>query len=116
MGLLYDRTISVTRATAQTGAGLQGYGGDILDNETPVANGIPAAIHAKRVGRAARPNLPLDGTTAEWAILARLAPGFDPMLIQDRDFVTDDLGRRFQVVSSHETVFGFELRCLRMEA
>lgn len=116
MSGLYDRTIMVTRAPEEGGPGLQGYGGDVVAEETVIARDIPGAIHARKIGRANRPGLPLDSNMTEWSILARLTPGFDPMLIQDRDFVTDDLGRRFQVISSHETLFGFELACLKMEA
>jgi hypothetical protein len=55
-------------------------------------------------------------TKAQWSIYFRLAPGFDATTVQDRDFVTDDLGRRFQVVSAYPNPFGFMLHCVRMEA
>jgi hypothetical protein len=116
MSFLYDRTISITRATAQTGAGLQGYGGDVEASETVIVSEIAAGIQPRRIGQKNDPNLPLDVTKAQWSIYFRLAPGFDATTVQDRDFVTDDLGRRFQVVSAYPNPFGFMLHCVRMEA
>lgn len=116
MTFMYERTISITRAMAQTGAGLQAYGSDVEASETVIASGIAAGIQARRIGQRNQPGLPLDGTMAQWRIYFRLAPGFDAAMVQDRDFVTDDLGRRFQVTSAYPTPFGFSLQCVRVEA
>jgi hypothetical protein len=95
---------------------LQPYGGDVAAQETVLASGAAAGIQARRLGQRNEPNLPLDGTKAEWRIYLRMAPGFDAGMVRDRDFVTDDLGRRFQVASAFPNPFGFSLFCLRMEA
>ncbi len=117
MSFLYDRIITITRAESQTGAGLQEYGGDVPADETVVAGAIAASVQARRMGRGNEPNLPLDGAKAEWRIYFRAPVGTAPALqIMDRDFVTDDLGRRFQVTSAFPGPFGFSLQCLRMEA
>jgi hypothetical protein len=117
MSFLYDRTIAISRAASQSGPGLQAYGGDVPGaNETAIASGISASIQARRMGQRNDPNLPLDATKGEWRIYFRMAPGFNATLVQDRDFVTDDLGRRFQVAAAYPTPQGFELRCFKMEA
>jgi hypothetical protein len=116
MSFLYDRIITITRAAAQTGAGLQAYGGDVEANETVILAGQAAAVQAMRQGMANKPGLPLDTRMAEWRIYFRMALGFDATLVQDRDFVTDDLGRRFQVVSAYPNPMGWRLSCQRMEA
>jgi len=116
MSFLYDRTITITRAAPQTGAGLQSYGGDVEASEVMILSGQAAGIQARRQGIANKPGLPLDVRMGEWRIYFRMAPGFDATLIQDRDFVTDDQGRRFQVVTAYPNPMGWSLSCQRMEA
>ena len=116
MSFMYDRKITISRAAVQTGAGLQSYGGDIEAAETVVISGLMASMQPRRSGQRNQPGLPLDGTKAEWHIYFRMPSGCDPTLVQDRDFVTDDLARRFQVISAYPSPLGFALHCIRMEA
>jgi hypothetical protein len=96
MSFLYPRTISISRENRNTTPGQQPYSGISASNETTVASGIAAHIQAEKGGFANRAALPADAARESlWRIIFKAAKG----LVQDRDFITDDLGNRYQVIS-----------------
>ena len=116
MDCIFDRIITVSRPVSQTGAGQQPYGGNARASETVIISGIPASIEQRRTGQRNDPNLPLDGSRATWRIYIDEGVVPDSSAIQDRDFITDDLGRRFQVVAGNPDFMGWTIHVERMEA
>lgn len=114
---LFDRVIAVTRPTGQTGVGAQGYSGVQQGTETPVVSNIPACIQSRatssRLGRELFP------AAAPGPIVWRV---FIPEnmvaddVIKDRDIITDDLGRRFQVEAAYPTQMGWNIAAVILEA
>lgn len=113
---LYPRLIAVRRAPKQAGVGFQpAYGGDTRAQETVIASDLRASIQLTREGQRNPVGLPADGTRPTWDIFIPRADAADG-LISDRDFVEDDLGRRFQVVADEVDSLGYCLRAEKMEA
>lgn len=112
---IYPRTVSITRPGSQGGAGLQtGYLADQKASETPVVSGLDASIQLRREGTANPTGLPGDGKSPLWDVLiplGQLAAG----VVQDRDLVYDDLGRKFQVVADYWDSLGANFRVQRLE-
>ena len=96
MSFLYPRTISVSRESLNTTPGQQPYAGISPSNETIIVSGLAAHIQVERSGPATRAALPADAAGESiWRILFKSSNG----LVQARDFITDDLGNRYQVIS-----------------
>jgi hypothetical protein len=94
---LYPNTISITRPNQNTGVGTVGYGGLSPMDESSIASGIPANIQIDKGSRTPVAKLPGDATYESiWKIIFKGPNG----LTQTRDIITDELGRRFQVVSA----------------
>ena len=111
----YPRTITITRAPAQSGEGAMGYGGRTEATEHVIASGIAAGVQARREGQKNTPGLPTDGSKAIWRVYT--AKGALPEgTVKDRDWITDDLGRKFQVVADYQTPLGGNWYCERLEA
>jgi len=97
VSFLYPSTISITRQNQNNALGTQGYGGVLATNESIIATGIPAHIQADRQGTRPQSGLPADAAGQSiWKVIFKAAKG----LVQDRDIITDDIGRRFQVISA----------------
>jgi acid phosphatase family membrane protein YuiD len=115
MSFLYPRTISIVRPGVQSGAGNQGYLGEMPSTETAVVSGISCSIQQKKEGR--NPDASLPGDIAKrsmWRIfipLNAVALG----VIQDRDIVIDDLGIRYQVGAPYWNSLGYNLLAEKLE-
>lgn len=114
---MYPRTIAVTRPSAPTGVGYTGtYSGELKSTETPVVSGIAANVQAKTtMGRIIAGALPsaAPGPIVWRVFIARgvVADG----VIKDRDIITDDLGRRFQIEAAYVNSMGWNIACILLE-
>ncbi|KAA0686011.1 hypothetical protein DTW90_34560 [Neorhizobium sp. P12A] len=117
MSFLYPRTISVTRPQGQTGVGNVGYSAVEKGTEAPVISGIPASVQAKTtMARVPNGSLPAQPPgPIVWRVYIPNGKVPDGM-IQDRDIITDDLGRRFQVEADYVNSMGWNIPCIRLEA
>lgn len=116
MSFIYPRTISVNRPKQESGFGVvNGYVAQAPSDETTVASGIPASIQAKAASSHNPAGLPSDSKAlTTWRVLTKrgtLADG----LVQNRDVVVDDLGRRFQVIAAYTNSLGACFLCEQME-
>lgn len=125
MSFLYPRTISIFRGAAapsgSAGLGEQPYqeAGALIDTSvfstTPIFTGIPASIQQKAQGKGTTENLPGDAkTTAPYRIFIprrSLALG----TVKSRDFITDDIGRRYHVIDPYWNSLGYNLLCMILE-
>lgn len=113
---LYPRTIAITRPGAQSGVGFQAaYAADQKSSETLVASGVPASIQARSASSKNPVSLPADGKMNTWRVLVpRNALGAGVAL--NRDIITDDLSRRFQIVADYVNSLGANFICERLEA
>ena len=106
MSFLYPRTVSLSRPNPNVGTGALPYSGETSANETVLASGqtFPASIQ-HRSGRGGPPgNLPADAVNAaDWYIFIRMPPLGG---ISERDIVTDDLGKRYQVTAAYWNSLG----------
>lgn len=122
MGFIWPRKITVTRAAHQDGDGPDvGYGGTTREtqrlaetDEGVILEDVPCNIQARAGGRKNPTNLPGDTVAAQWFV--NIPPGAVPVgAIKDRDFITDDLGRRFQVTADYDHSLGQRLTVDRLE-
>src|ERR1700722_2940362 len=98
MSFLYPRTISISRENADNAVGEQPYGGISSSNQTLIASNIAAHIQAEKGGASPVAKVPADSAReALWRIIFKAANG----LVKDRDFITDDLGNIYQVISAY---------------
>jgi hypothetical protein len=98
MSFLYPRVISISRENADNAVGDQPYSGISAANQTAIATGIAAHIQAEKGGTSPKAQLPADAARESlWRIIFKAANG----LVQDRDFITDDLGNVYQVISAY---------------
>lgn len=115
MSFLYPRTVALSRTTSQAGQGKLGYGGKTQAGETEIRAGVPASIQLRREGQRNSTGLPADGARPSWDIFTPRS-AFQPGDVVDRDILTDDLGRRFQVLGDYIDSLGGKLRAERLEA
>jgi hypothetical protein len=97
MNFLYPRTISILRSKPNTAVGALDYSGVTTASETLLAKNIAAHIQAERQGTL--PDAKLAGDAAGqsiWRIIFKASKG----LVQDRDFIVDDLGVRYHIISA----------------
>jgi hypothetical protein len=94
---LYPRTISITRPNQNTAIGAQPYSGVLESNETIIKSGVPAHIQSDRQGTRPDAGLPADAAGQSiWKIIFKVPLG----MVLERDIITDDLGKRYQVISA----------------
>jgi hypothetical protein len=118
MSFLFERTIKVERPAHQTNdaaPGAAGYGGIDAAQMSEIVASAPASVQRKGTGARNPMGLPGDATPYRWAILIPASAGIAPGVIQDRDIVTDDLGRRFQVAADYTHSLGWSLDGERLE-
>ena len=97
MSFLYPSTITIRRPNANNAVGSQPYGGALLTDETVIAAGIAAHIQADRQGTRPEAGLPADAAGQSiWKIIFTGAKG----VVLERDLITDEQGKRYQVVSA----------------
>lgn len=117
MSFMYPRVIAVTRPSAPVGVGYTGsYSGELKSTEIAVISGIAANVQAKTtMGRTVAGALPsaAPGPIVWRVFIARglVADG----VIKDRDIITDDLARRFQVEAAYQNSMGWNIACIALE-
>jgi len=110
---LYPRIISISRQARNTTVGAQPYSGIDASTETQIANGIAAKIQADRQGTESSGKLPTDSAGQSiWKIIFKAPLG----LVENRDFITDDQGLRYQVIAAYWGPMVTTCRCQIMES
>jgi hypothetical protein len=116
MSFLYPRTVAITRPNTNDTAGDRGYSGVTKAAETAIASGLPASIQLQSKGGTPEGGTPSDAfTMSRYAVMipqSAAALG----LIEERDIVTDDLNKRYQVVGAYWNSLGYNLSCTLLEA
>lgn len=112
VNFLYPRTISINRQNQDATEGSQPYSGITPANQTVIATGIAAHIESDRQGTLPTTKLASDAAGESiWKIIFKAALG----LVQDRDFIIDDLGITYQVISADWGPLTTTCRCQIME-
>ncbi len=118
MSFIYPRTLKITRPGAQPSANVGDQGaapnGDRA-TETLVLDAVRASIQVRGRQGKSQVGLPADADQAEWEILiprSACARG----TIQENDFITDDLGERYQVSANYWNSLGYALRAIKQKA
>lgn len=113
MSFMYPRVISFTRPGAQSGPGLQPYGGASPVTETVVAGAQGLSCSIQQSATKSNPTgLPGDVAMTNYRVFI---PGFPAGIVRDRDIGTDDLGRRLQVESAYVDSMGANFYTLYLE-
>lgn len=111
MSFLYPRTISISRQSALSGIGAQPYQALNIANETILFSGIAASIQSSSEIKIAFANLPGDtaGTPDYFIFIsAQILPINS---INNRDIITDDLNKRYQVTDNYWDSLGYRCKC-----
>ncbi len=116
MSFLYPRVISVKRPTAASGVGNLGHGGPSIASEVLVVDGVSASIQLASSGRNSNMGaLPGDSPgPLKWTIYISGADAQSSPLIEERDVIYDDLGRRFQVAGYEPESTGGRIDVVRL--
>jgi hypothetical protein len=112
---MYARRIKIERPDLTTGEGAIGYGGLTRAKLSTIFTDIHASVQARNSGKANTVHLPADTPVAEWRVMVKrgqLADGD----VRNKDVITDDLGRRFEVKSDYCHGMGMTLTVDRLEA
>jgi hypothetical protein len=101
-----NRTVSFTRPTAPSNAGLNNYGGATTATNMPLLTNWPASV----LGVAGRghpgADLPGDSGVPYWTVLL---PAFPGVTLHPSDLVNDDLGRIAVVAAAELTALGWRV-------
>ncbi len=116
MSFIYPRTISISRQSAQGGAGLQPYSGTNPTDEVTIFSGLPASIQLAKERGKPDTNLPADAGRTLWRILMPLSAGVTASSVLRGDIVIDDAGQRYQVWGPYVNSLGPNLLAERLEA
>ena len=112
MSFLFPNIISISRPNQDSVVGAQPYSGILPSNETVIASGIAAHIEADRQGTQPTAKLPGDAAGESiWKIIFSAARGF----VQERDFISDEVGKKYQVISADWGPLSTSCRCQIME-
>lgn len=112
---MYPRRISVSRYSASSGVGAVGYSASETATETVLFKNIPAEIQATRRVGSPDPNVPSDTISL---------PGFNIFVqpqylklgdVTEKDTITDDLGKRYQVIVAYWNVLGYNISASLLE-
>ena len=120
MSFIYPRTINIARPNVPAEVstpGLQPIAEFTPADQTIVATGLPASIQLFDRGGGPPPGqLPGDAhKSGQYRIMIPLGAIAGPPAIQDRDFVTDDVGLRYQIASAYWNSLGWNLKADRLE-
>jgi len=106
-----QRTVTITRPSGATQVGLNSYGGNVPETETPVMSGWPASLLDSGKGQTKKyGDLPGDVGTGIWELLLPLVPG---VLVRDADIMVDDLGRRYVLGSCELQDYGWRCKAVQ---
>lgn len=109
----FERTITIARPGIRAGTapvGKQGYGGSSRADEVVRYTDIPASIQYSATARTTGVQLPSDARVlTDWKIIVPV--GYLPDdAVDERDIVTSDLGKRYQVLAARPSRLGFQMR------
>lgn len=115
---LYPRVVKITRLETTSAVGALPYQGTTQAAETLLISGLPATITTTSgAGRGIGISLPDDSAgPIKWQIVLPAEVMATLPLIMERDFVYDDLGRRFQVAAFQPSALGAKIDAVRMTA
>jgi hypothetical protein len=112
MSFLYPRRVVISRQNRNTTPGAQPYNGVSKSNEVVIAGGIAAHIESDRQGTMPVAKLAADAAGQSiWKVIMNVALG----TVLERDIITDDLGKRYQVISADWGSLVTTCRCQIME-
>ena len=98
---LYPRVVSISRQVETDNPGeQQSYGGMTPATESVVAANLPAHIEAERQGAPPSAKLPADTAGQSIWLISIPAKRAKLGLIRGGDFITDELGNRYYVISA----------------
>lgn len=101
-----QRSVSLARQSADAGLGAIAYSGVVAPTTIlGVGAAWPCAIVLGGAGGEAA-GLPADASDAGWRVYL---PVSVPITIESTDFITDDLGRRFEIEAAELTELGWRL-------
>lgn len=111
-----SHTFSVYRPTQpDSSVGLQSYSGVTPSDETLIASGFPGAMQWSREGQRPYLQLPSDAPKKiGWLIF--LPPLPEGVVIRERDFLVDDMGRRHLAMGIYVSDLGYRIAAELMEA
>ena len=111
---LNNRMASIARPNGTISNGIQDYSGVTQTNETSLAAALPCRIEMDRQGTAPASKLPSDaaGQSIFKIIFPKMALGF----IQTSDIITDELGNRYEVISTEWGRLVTSCRCQILQA
>ncbi len=108
MSFLYPNTISLSRTALNAATGATSYGGLSAPAKTEIAAGLAAHIQADRQGTRNNAGLPADAAGQSiWKVIFKGARG----LASERDVITDEQGKRYQVISADWGPLATTCRC-----
>lgn len=108
-----NHTVSLARANADTGVGLQAYSGLVVSQEILMAQGVPASILLGSKGERNEVDLPTDTRTPLWSLLIPAPSG---VVLRTSDIVIDELTRRYIIQSAELTDLGWRLTAIQAQA
>jgi len=111
MSFIYPRVIQISRPTPTTGIGALPYQALSSSSETILFSGINASIQ-HRGSNQLKAGLPADANSGnEWIILFMLPNGS----VWERDVITDELAKRYQVNTAYWNSLGYQCECERLQ-
>lgn len=116
MSFIYPRTVSISRPQTNETPGGQSYSGTTKAQESVILSDLPASIQF--FSRLSMPlgKTPSDATDrAGWRILIPRSAAQNGQ-IAERDIVTDDLCKRYEVFGAYWNSLGHNLQCELLQA
>lgn len=111
MSFIYPRVIAISRPTPTTGIGALPYQALSSSSETMLFTNIAASIQ-HRGSNVLKAGLPADANTGnQWNILFNLPNGS----VWERDVITDEFGKRYQVNTAYWNSLGYQCECERLQ-
>lgn len=104
--ILTNRTISITRPSAQTATGTNPYGGLTAQNSPTLIENWPASVLAQDRLSTGSANLPADQSVPYWTVMLPAPPD---VLFSPGDMINDDLGRSAVIAGSELTDVGWRV-------
>lgn len=109
-----ERLITLRRtAVGHAGSGLQSYGGTTAVNEQIIMSDWPASILLNRSNERSPLRLPGETRSALYNIMM---PAFNGLMLHSGDFIKDDCGLRYVIMSTELTDMGWRLMAMRLNA
>ncbi|MGZ5029003.1 MAG: hypothetical protein ACXWAT_00880 [Methylobacter sp.] len=111
-----NRSITITRQTAQASVGAVGYGGRVPANETIILGATtpwPCSILFGGKQKTNKTGLPADVDQAGWRVML---PPSVPVTLLAGDIISDDLGKRYAIDGAELTDSGWRINATEVHA